>query len=381
MLDSVVRRQHTRLGAAERRDMVARRTAPGSKPVSHQAAMQRRALVRARRRARERVRAGATSGRGRGSASCARRVSGSSTSAPTRRGCSSRTSPRTGELVEVDTRRAYLGLGEEIARSGSLRAATVERTTRIACAYVRRARAEGAEQVCTLVTAPGRQDERAPALVHALERSTRAPVRVLSAEEEGRLAFEGVVHRAPLPLPEVVSVVDVGGGSTEVAVGTPLLGPAWVSSIDLGSLRLAQLCLEGDPPHESSVRQAQRGCTPRVRRPDAAPPRRRLRHRWERARRRQDRGPGARRRRSRRGRAHRDGLAGGEAREDLPSARAPGTDDPCRGGAPARGSRRRWSGRSSSSPPGCGRARRSRSPAVKPPRRPDDRLRTEARRG
>ncbi len=162
-----------------------------------------------------------------------------------------------GGLVDVDTRRAYLGLGQEIARSGSLRAETVERTAAIACAYVRRARAEGAEHVCTLVTAPGRQDARAPALLHALERSTRAPVRVLSAEEEGRLAFEGVVHRVAHPLPEVVSVVDVGGGSTELAVGTPLLGPAWVRSIDLGSLRLTQLCLEGDPPREPTVRQAE----------------------------------------------------------------------------------------------------------------------------
>ncbi len=162
-----------------------------------------------------------------------------------------------GGLVEVDTRRAYLGLGQEIARWGSLRAETVERTAGIARAYVRRAQAEGADQVCTLVTAPGRQDARAPALLHALERSTRAPVRVLSAEEEGRLAFEGVVQRSERPLPEVVSVVDVGGGSTEVAVGTPLLGPAWVRSIDLGSLRLTQLCLEGDPPQESTVRQAQ----------------------------------------------------------------------------------------------------------------------------
>jgi exopolyphosphatase / guanosine-5'-triphosphate,3'-diphosphate pyrophosphatase len=161
-----------------------------------------------------------------------------------------------GGLVQVDTRRAYLGLGEEIARSGSLRAATVERTARIAGAYAGRARDEGAAQVCALVTAPGRQDERAPALVQALERSTRAPVRVLSAEDEGRLAFEGVVHGTTLPLPEVVSVVDVGGGSTELAVGTPLVGPAWVRSVDLGSLRLTQLCLEGDPPGASSVRSA-----------------------------------------------------------------------------------------------------------------------------
>jgi len=49
-------------------------------------------------------------------------------------------------------------------------------------------------------------------------------------------------------LPEVVAVVDVGGGSTEVVVGTPLLGAAWVRSADLGSLRLTRAHFRDDPP-------------------------------------------------------------------------------------------------------------------------------------
>ena len=45
-------------------------------------------------------------------------------------------------------------------------------------------------------------------------------VRVLSAEEEGRLAYAGAVANAPFALPERVAVCDVGGASTEVAVGS-----------------------------------------------------------------------------------------------------------------------------------------------------------------
>jgi exopolyphosphatase/pppGpp-phosphohydrolase len=66
--------------------------------------------------------------------------------------------------------------------------------------------------------------------------ATQAPVVVLTADEEGRFAWEGAVVRMPDP-PAIVAVVDLGGGSCELAVGTPALGPDWVRSVDAGSLR------------------------------------------------------------------------------------------------------------------------------------------------
>jgi exopolyphosphatase/guanosine-5'-triphosphate,3'-diphosphate pyrophosphatase len=159
-------------------------------------------------------------------------------------------------IGDVETRRAYLGLGEEIARTGTLSQRAIERTAGIARAYATRARARGATEVQTVVTAPGRQGACAGPLVAALTQATASDVRVLSADEEGRLAFDGALHRAAGHLPEVVAVVDVGGGSSEIAVGTPSLGAAWVRSLDLGSLRLAQQALRSDPPSGASVKQA-----------------------------------------------------------------------------------------------------------------------------
>jgi exopolyphosphatase/guanosine-5'-triphosphate,3'-diphosphate pyrophosphatase len=61
---------------------------------------------------------------------------------------------------------------------------------------------------------------------------------VLSTDEEGRLAYAGAVATAPIDLPERIAVCDVGGASTEVAIGSPYSSPDWVESVDLGSVRL-----------------------------------------------------------------------------------------------------------------------------------------------
>jgi hypothetical protein len=118
--------------------------------------------------------------------------------------------------------------------------------------YARIARKLGVRELETVVTAPGRQGDSPDRLIDAIHQATGAEVRVVSAEDEGRLAFAGAVSRAN-PGEGVVAVCDVGGGSTEVVVGTELLGPAWVRSVDLGSLRLTAALLPSDPPTAAEI--------------------------------------------------------------------------------------------------------------------------------
>jgi exopolyphosphatase/guanosine-5'-triphosphate,3'-diphosphate pyrophosphatase len=73
-------------------------------------------------------------------------------------------------------------------------------------------------------------------------------VRILSAAEEGRLAFSGAVASVGWPPGRRVAVVDVGGGSAQVVVGSRRRGADWVRSIDLGSRRLTSRLVSADPP-------------------------------------------------------------------------------------------------------------------------------------
>jgi exopolyphosphatase / guanosine-5'-triphosphate,3'-diphosphate pyrophosphatase len=107
-----------------------------------------------------------------------------------------------------------------------------------------------------VITAPGRQGANSDELVDAIARATRAPVRMLSAEEEGLLAYHGAVARATR-VPDTVAVCDTGGGSTEIVVGTTARGPVWSRSVNLGSLRLTASFFENDPPTARELGLAQ----------------------------------------------------------------------------------------------------------------------------
>lgn len=155
----------------------------------------------------------------------------------------------------VREERVHLGLGEELLRHGRVRRSKLDRLAEVTSGYARIARKLGVRELETVVTAPGRQGDSPHRLLDTLGRATAADVRVASAEEEGRLAFAGAVARAN-PGDGVVAVCDVGGGSTEVVVGTELLGPAWVRSLDVGSLRLTAAHLPDDPPTAPQIDSA-----------------------------------------------------------------------------------------------------------------------------
>lgn len=158
-------------------------------------------------------------------------------------------------LEVVHRERVQLGLGESIEHCGRIsedRLAAARRAARDQAASARRL---DCARIQIVVTSPGRQAENADELVAALSRARGVPVRVLSAEEEGSFAYRGVLGTLADPS-KSVAVCDVGGGSTQIAVGAPDDAPAWVRSLDIGSLRLTRRALADDPPSSTAIAEA-----------------------------------------------------------------------------------------------------------------------------
>ncbi len=96
-----------------------------------------------------------------------------------------------------------------------------------------------------VATAAAREVRDTSGLRLMVERTTGAQLEILSGEDEGRFAFLGAVAREE---PGSLVVVDIGGRSTEVIVGS--LGDGVLGSISLptGASRLTEEFIEQDPP-------------------------------------------------------------------------------------------------------------------------------------
>jgi exopolyphosphatase / guanosine-5'-triphosphate,3'-diphosphate pyrophosphatase len=150
-------------------------------------------------------------------------------------------------LETILSERSHVGLASDIEREGRISAEKLARATELAAHYARLARESHADRLEVVITAPGRQSLNAEELRAGLADATAAPVRQLSAEEEGRLAYAGAVGACRAALSESIAVVDVGGGSTQLMVGT-VEGPAWLRPLEVGSLRLTERFVRSNPP-------------------------------------------------------------------------------------------------------------------------------------
>jgi exopolyphosphatase/guanosine-5'-triphosphate,3'-diphosphate pyrophosphatase len=159
-------------------------------------------------------------------------------------------------VARIAEARVALGLGAEIERRGAISRPKLRETAAAVDSLVSLAGEQGCARVDVLVTSPGRQSRNPDDLERALGRVRGVEVRVLSAEEEGRLAYVGALACTQSPAGRTV-VCDVGGGSAQIVDGARGTSSVAVRSIDIGSLRVTRRFLHSTPPKTRELRAAQ----------------------------------------------------------------------------------------------------------------------------
>ncbi|HKG38014.1 MAG TPA: hypothetical protein VKB25_03415 [Conexibacter sp.] len=151
-------------------------------------------------------------------------------------------------IAPVVERRAFTQLGRACRAGGEVPPAALDALAAVVSAQAREARVLGAEKLRVVATAALRRTADGVATCHALAAAADAPVELLSEHDEARLAFGGATCAVTDGSGGPLAVVDVGGGSAQVVVGTCAAGPFWSVSLPLGSGDLAAAWLHGDPP-------------------------------------------------------------------------------------------------------------------------------------
>ena len=159
-------------------------------------------------------------------------------------------------LLEVHQERAFTRIGQAMGDDGTIAPDKLVEVARVATEQYATARHLGAEEIRCVATASVRRAANRSDLVQQIQqRCAGLQVEILTGEEEARLAFLGAARMLG-PAHGPLGVVDVGGGSSEIVVGTPPSTVSWWASFPLGSGDITSECIHSDPPSEQEFSDA-----------------------------------------------------------------------------------------------------------------------------
>jgi exopolyphosphatase/guanosine-5'-triphosphate,3'-diphosphate pyrophosphatase len=141
-------------------------------------------------------------------------------------------------------------LGKGVVASGQLDPERVEATLEVLREFRALADRHGASRSRAITTAVVRNSANPDAFLSAAEDILGVALETVSGEEEGRLAFAGATAKLPADLAPFVTV-DLGGGSTEFAVGSEACEA--VISAPFGATMLTERYLPSDPPRPEEL--------------------------------------------------------------------------------------------------------------------------------
>jgi exopolyphosphatase/guanosine-5'-triphosphate,3'-diphosphate pyrophosphatase len=166
-----------------------------------------------------------------------------------------------GGLRSVAAGRAFTAIGAALGADGAVPAAKIAEVADVVAGQVIAARSHGARVIRTVATAAVRAASNRGELAAAISRVAGVEMEVLSGEQEARLAFTGALASLSRPPAGTVAVIDVGGGSTEIVIGTHVRGPSWSRSLRVGSSSLTASCVRHDPPSVTCLAALEQGST------------------------------------------------------------------------------------------------------------------------
>ena len=157
-----------------------------------------------------------------------------------------------GHVQELDRRTRVTRLGRGVDLSGNLATEAIEAVCEVIAEYVAAYEQLDVTAVAAIATSAVRDASNGEAFIAELRERFALTARILDGEEEALLTYRGATAENPPPRPVVV--IDIGGGSTELIVGTGA-EVEFQTSVQAGVVRQTERHLASDPPTPSELEE------------------------------------------------------------------------------------------------------------------------------
>jgi exopolyphosphatase / guanosine-5'-triphosphate,3'-diphosphate pyrophosphatase len=157
---------------------------------------------------------------------------------------------RTHSLERMETllyTRKITKLGKGLEKNGIILSESMDNTVRVIKEYVRQAREMGAGEIVIYGTYALRTAGNTGEFLKMVKQAAGIEVDVLSGSEEAEYTTLGALLDIDECTPAKITVMDIGGGSTEITRDN------FLKSLSAGALSVSERFLLSDPPMESEI--------------------------------------------------------------------------------------------------------------------------------
>jgi exopolyphosphatase/guanosine-5'-triphosphate,3'-diphosphate pyrophosphatase len=162
--------------------------------------------------------------------------------------------PENGTILPVDHRQTIIRLGKNVDAGKNIDHAALDRLISCLKEYRQLSHEQGCRTIIAAGTSALRDAANRAEIISEVARQTGISLKCISGEEEAKLTFFGAVAGMK-EVPELFTVIDIGGGSTEISMGS-LSGVQESVSLNIGSVRLTERFFTTLPPPETEVASA-----------------------------------------------------------------------------------------------------------------------------
>jgi exopolyphosphatase/guanosine-5'-triphosphate,3'-diphosphate pyrophosphatase len=162
-----------------------------------------------------------------------------------------------GGLTDLERRTQIVRLGQGVDATGEFHPDALARTFAAVEEYAELIEAAGVgpDRIHFVATSASRDAKNRTEFFDGVQQRLGVQPDVITGDAEARLSFSGALSRVR-PDGEPVLVMDIGGGSTELIVGTADGEMRSAISLDIGSVRLTERFLKSSPPTADGIGQA-----------------------------------------------------------------------------------------------------------------------------